>query len=81
MAGFGDHEKYPTIAEKAAACLYYLATGHCFVDRNKRTSYSAAFMFLDLNGYDLIAEDEEIFDLVLSIADTKSRPPFKIVVD
>ncbi|MEK1828944.1 type II toxin-antitoxin system death-on-curing family toxin [Priestia megaterium] len=45
MTGFGEFDKYPTIEEKAAVYLYYLASGHAFSDGNKRTSYSATHVF------------------------------------
>lgn len=80
MAGFGDYEKYPNLIDKAAVYLYYLASGHAFKDGNKRTSYVATFTFLDWNGYDLIATDDEIEKFVLSIADHEKRPPFLMAV-
>ncbi|MGC9933786.1 type II toxin-antitoxin system death-on-curing family toxin [Priestia aryabhattai] len=79
-AGFLDYEKYPSIIEKAAVYLYYLASGHAFSDGNKRTSYAATFVFLDLNGYDLEATDDEIYDFVLSIANSETRPSFEVAV-
>lgn len=81
MSGFGVYERYPKIEEKAALYLYELATGHCFKDGNKRTSYAATYVFLDINGYDLVAEDEEIVQFVEKVADDKKRPPFEVVVD
>lgn len=80
MAGFGSYENYPTLEEKAAIYLYHLASGHCFADGNKRTSYLTAFTFLDINGYDLVVDDEEVFRFVISVADDKKRPPFEDVV-
>lgn len=73
MSGFSDYERFPTIHEKAAAYYYYLAIGHCFVDGNKRTSYLATFTFLDLNGYDLVADDEEVYTFTLSIAQNADK--------
>ncbi|GGK02439.1 hypothetical protein GCM10007063_25940 [Lentibacillus kapialis] len=35
---------------------------------------------MDLNGFDLVAEDEEVVQFVLSIANDETRPPFKEVV-
>ncbi|MEC0276903.1 type II toxin-antitoxin system death-on-curing family toxin [Peribacillus frigoritolerans] len=75
-SGFGDYERFPLIEEKAAVYHYYLASGHCFTDGNKRTSYLAAFTFLDINGYDLVASDEEVYNWTHKIADDKTRPPF-----
>lgn len=81
MAGFGDHEEYPTIEQKAAIYLYYLASAHGFKDGNKRTSYLAVFTFLDLNGYDLIIPDDEVYRFVLLLANDKTMPPFEEAVN
>jgi death-on-curing protein len=79
-SGFSSVERYPTIEAKAACYLYELVRGHCFADGNKRTAYLSAFTFLDINGYDLIVEDEEVFRFVSKIADDKTRPDFDEVV-
>lgn len=73
-------DKYPSVYEKAAVYHYHLASGHCFNDGNKRTSYLAAFTFLDINGYDLIATDDEVYDWTLKLADSFGRPSFKEAV-
>jgi death on curing protein len=80
MSGFGDYDHYPTIVEKAAACHFFLASGHCFVDGNKRTSYLATFTFLDINGYDLIADNDDVFSWTLLLANDKTRPQFEEAV-
>src|SRR5699024_2346669 len=77
MSGFGNFDRYPSIYEKAAAYLYELASGHCFIDGNKRTSYLSAFTFLDWNGYDLIADDDEVYRIVMLVADDETRPDFE----
>lgn len=79
-SGFGEYERYPTIAEKAAVYHYFLASGHCFVDGNKRTSYLATFTFLELNGYELLADDEEVYQWTLKLADHNNRPEFEEAV-
>jgi prophage maintenance system killer protein len=40
---FGGHDLYPTVEEKAANLLYFIAKGHIFTDGNKR---SGAFVFV-----------------------------------
>ncbi|PLR86442.1 type II toxin-antitoxin system death-on-curing family toxin [Bacillus sp. V33-4] len=79
-AGYGDFEKYPSIVEKAAVYLYYLASGHGFIDGNKRTAYLSVFTFLDWNGYDLIVPDDEVYRFIMLIACDKTRPPFNDAV-
>lgn len=80
-SGFGDFDRYPTIAEKAAIYHYHLASGHCFNDGNKRTSYLAAFTFIEINGYELIAQDEDVYEWTIKLADYDKRPEFEDAVD
>ena len=52
-ASFGGVELFPTLFQKVAALAHAIATGHPFVDGNKRTAAVAAAVLLYLNGYDL----------------------------
>lgn len=54
---------YRTLFEQAAALLQSLAMNHCFVDGNKRMAMGCAFIFLDLNGFEINAggKDAERF--------------------
>ena len=52
----------------AAAYAYGIATNHPFVDGNKRTAAVACELFLELNGYLLVAEDAEMYPVFLSLA-------------
>lgn len=67
MEAFGV-ELYPTLTEKAAAYLYFIARNNAFVDGNKRTAYASAYLFLLMNGLVLRASTDEKFDLVLDAA-------------
>ncbi|KQU78556.1 MULTISPECIES: type II toxin-antitoxin system death-on-curing family toxin [unclassified Rhizobacter] len=58
----------PDAAAVAAAYGFGLARNHPFVDGNKRTAFVAAELFLALNGFDLIADDEECVLTVLALA-------------
>lgn len=59
----------PDIAHLAAVLAHGLATGHPFMDGNKRTSFVVAELFLDLNGYELTANDAEVVSIWLSLAE------------
>ncbi|AXG99215.1 type II toxin-antitoxin system death-on-curing family toxin [Deinococcus wulumuqiensis] len=61
-------EFYPTLNEKAAAYLVFLARNHPFSDGNKRTAYLAAATFLLMNGVKLRGSDDAVFELVLQTA-------------
>lgn len=64
MAGFGGVERHPTLADKAAAFGFFLATNHGFEDGNKRIGHAAMETFLVLNGHEIDApvdEQEDVF--------------------
>jgi death-on-curing protein len=61
-------ELYPTMAEKASALGFALIQNHAFVDGNKRVGYQAMFIFLQINGFEIIADDDEAEAFVLKIA-------------
>lgn len=58
QSAFGE-DAYATIAEKAAAYGFFLVQNHPFNDGNKRTGFVAMAAFLDVNGYEIIAEDDD----------------------
>lgn len=51
---------YGTLLEEAAALWESLSQNHPFMDGNKRTAYVSAFVFLDINGHQIIASDHEV---------------------
>lgn len=67
-AGLEDRELYPTSFTKAAALFQSLIVNHPFIDGNKRTGVTAAGLFLELNGWHLIAPPDELEDYAVQIA-------------
>jgi death-on-curing protein len=58
----------------AATYAYHLSQAHAFIDGNKRVAAAVAEIFVELNGANLSATNEEIVELFLSIAASeKSR--------
>ena len=55
----------------AAGYVFGICTGHPFRDGNKRISFLAAVVFLGLNGFDLVAPDEEVVKKIMAIASGK----------
>lgn len=51
---------YADLVEEAAALWESLAMNHPFVDGNKRVAYACVEMFLQLNGADVAASNDEI---------------------
>lgn len=71
-ATFDGRFLHSGIEEMAAAYLFHLVENHPFVDGNKRTGTMAAIIFLDLNGYDFDAGNEELVGIVMKTASGKS---------
>ena len=63
---------YPTLIDEAAALWESLSQNHPFVDGNKRTAFAATYVFLAINGLDIIATDDEAQNFVLGLYATSS---------
>jgi death on curing protein len=57
--GFGPHERYPSLAEKAAVLAIRFVKGHACPDGNKRLGLILASAFLESFGAELDASAEE----------------------
>ncbi len=64
LASYGE----PTVFELAAAYAFGLARNHPFVDGNKRIALVAAFTFLELNGWEVSAEEPAAVLVFLDLA-------------
>jgi death-on-curing protein len=69
LHAYGDPA--PDLADLAAALAYGLARNHPFVDGNKRTAHVAYRTFLELNGAELVATDEEKYVAMVALAEGK----------
>jgi death-on-curing protein len=67
-ATFGGQFLHPSIPEMAAAYLFHVSQAHAFVDGNKRAALAAALAFLDLNGHELVADPDALYELCLGVA-------------
>ena len=68
--GFG-REFYPSPFEKAAVYARGIILDHPFLDGNKRTGMTAAFIFLENNSWEATAKRGEIEAMALTIATKK----------
>lgn len=73
-------DAYPTIHQKAAALLQSLATNHALADGNKRTAWAATRLFYGLNGYRIVATQDERFELIIAVATRELDSVDKIAV-
>ena len=64
LASYGE----PTVFELAAVYAFGLARNHAFVDGNKRIALVAAFTFLELNGWEVSAEEPGAVLVFLDLA-------------
>jgi len=68
QATFGGKDLYSDIFSKAACLGHSLIRNHPFVDGNKRTGYMSMRLFLNINGYDIKAPEDEKYKFVIEIA-------------
>lgn len=71
-ATFDGVELYPTKEEKAARLGYSLISNHAFVDGNKRIGMYIMISFLELNGIKIDADNDDVYNLGIAIADGSS---------
>ncbi|MCB2217770.1 type II toxin-antitoxin system death-on-curing family toxin [Desulfofustis glycolicus] len=68
MATYGGEFLHTDVYEMATAYLFHLVKNHPFLDGNKRVGVVAALVFLLLNGHDLDAPEDDLAEMVLSVA-------------
>lgn len=76
---FDGKDLYPELFSKTAALMDSLVRNHPFVDGNKRTAITSAALFLRMNGYRLIVENEEM--VLFTLACAQSQLSFDEIAD
>jgi death on curing protein len=66
QSAFGT-DAYPSLASKAAALLESLVKNHPFLDGNKRIGVLASFVFVELNGFEFEATNDDVVDTVIAL--------------
>jgi death on curing protein len=61
----------------AAAYGFGLATNHGFVDGNKRVAFLAMYTFLGVNGWEIIAPEPEVVQVMLEVS-TRERDEMEL---
>jgi len=67
-ASFGGQDLYPSLAAKAASLMHSLISNHPFVDGNKRVAIAGTELFLQVNAYRLVADDDTLEEFTLAAA-------------
>jgi death-on-curing protein len=62
-------DAYPSLHAKAAALLHSICRNHALVDGDKRLAWAATAVFLVINGRPPRVDQDEAFELVMSVAD------------
>ncbi|WP_425808079.1 type II toxin-antitoxin system death-on-curing family toxin [Desulfitobacterium sp. Sab5] len=68
---FDKIELYPDVLSKGAVYLRSLALNHAFYNGNKRTALMAMIVFLEMNGYEVIAVPNRLYKFALAVVNTK----------
>jgi death-on-curing protein len=58
----------PSLPRMAAAYAFGISANHPFVDGNKRTALLVSFAFLDANGLEMTATQEDAYVTILGLA-------------
>lgn len=71
-------EAYPTIDLKAAALLDSTVNNHALIDGNKRLGLIAVATFYEVNGFYFDPPLDDIYEVVMAVADGSQRDVAKI---
>jgi death-on-curing protein len=61
-------ESPPTLARLAAAYAFGISSNHPFLDGNKRAALMVSFVFVEKNGVEMTATQEDAFATILALA-------------
>lgn len=62
---------HKTIFDKAAAYGYHVCKNHPFIDGNKRVAFVLMDIFLQRNGWEIVAHEEEAYSLMVELSSGK----------
>lgn len=62
---------HKTIFDKAAAYGYHVSKNHPFIDGNKRVAFVLMDIFLQKNGWEIVADEEGAYAMMMVLASGK----------
>ena len=68
FATYAGNDLYPSVFSKAGALIQSIVKNHPFLDGNKRTAFSSAFLFLKLEGVLITANQKQVVEFMVSVA-------------
>ncbi len=69
----GGKYAHKTLFDKAAAYGFHVCMNHPFVDGNKRVAFALMDVFLQKNGWEIVAHEEEAYSIMMSLASGKLK--------
>ena len=65
---FMENDLYPSLYDKAAQLCYGIANNHPFTDGNKRTALHSMYVYLIINGFDIMATQQDVENMIIDVA-------------
>jgi death-on-curing protein len=72
-SSFGGQYLHETIPAMAAAYTFHICQNHPFIDGNKRVALASSLVFLDINGYEFMCDDETLYDEIMNVAKGETK--------
>ncbi len=67
----GQKFVHKSLFDKAAACGFHLCRNHPFIDGNKRVAFVLMDLFLQGNGWEIVANEEDAYSLMIDLSSGK----------
>ena len=67
----GGKFAHKTVFDKAAAYGFHVCMNHPFVDGNKRVAFALMDVFLQKNGHEIVADEEDAYSMMMALASGK----------
>jgi death-on-curing protein len=68
FATFDGQDLYPDIFLKSGALVQSIVKNHPFIDGNKRTGFSSAYLLLKKNSFQIDASQKQVVQFTVSVA-------------
>ena len=65
---FMEKDLYPSIYDKAAQLCYGLVNNHPFTDGNNRSAVPSIYVYLIINGFDIMATQQDVENMIIDVA-------------
>lgn len=67
----GGKYVHKTLFDKAAAYGFHICKNHPFIDGNKRVAFVLMDIFLQKNGWEIVAHEEDAYSIMMALASGK----------